>query len=191
MIAILAVTLGIVIGWARGGRLRNLEQLHIRMGGAALGLFLGQLLLRGAIPLPLPISGQTRVVIWCAFAIVLMVVVVLNISVPGMQFVAVGLLLNVVVVATNSGMPLSYSATVGLGATTEQIARSLSTGFYRLVDESTVFAFMGDVIPVPGPAGLRSVVSVGDLLMVFGVAIVASQGMLGRSEISDRASETP
>ncbi|MCX8007369.1 MAG: DUF5317 domain-containing protein, partial [Coriobacteriia bacterium] len=40
---------------------------------------------------------------------------------------------------------------------------------HRPLTDDTVAPWLADVIPVPGPKGLRAVVSIGDLLLVAGV----------------------
>ena len=168
------------MGWARGGRLRNLEHLEFRMGALVLVLFFGQLLLRGTTVLSLSIPSPVRVSLWCGCALGVLCLAIVNLRVRGMYFVAAGLLLNVVVVVLNAGMPLSQSAASRLGATPSQVSRSLEAGFYRLASPGTRLRVLGDVIPVPGFPGLRSVVSFGDLLMIVGVVVIVVEGMVSR-----------
>jgi hypothetical protein len=42
---------------------------------------------------------------------------------------------------------------------------------------ATSFSGLGDIIPVPGPEGIRSVVSVGDIVMLLGFALALGAAM--------------
>jgi hypothetical protein len=89
---------------------------------------------------------------------------------------AVGVLLNVLVVAANGGhMPQSQTARIAAGASAERVAGLASEPGWRNVapmTSETRLAWLGDVFPEPAWLPLHNVMSVGDLLLASGVAAV-------------------
>jgi hypothetical protein len=90
-----------------------------------------------------------------------------NRRLTGVPLVAIGAALNVVAIAANGGvMPAN--------ATALRIAGIAERGGF---DNSAALAhphlaFLGDVIPVPGPWPIGNVLSVGDLVIVVGAFLV-------------------
>lgn len=87
--------------------------------------------------------------------------------------VASGLVLNLIVVVANGGMPVSLvaSRTAGLP---DPRGTDVLWGKHVVMDDATRLRALGDVIPVPIP-GFRQVISVGDVLVLAGIAwLVAS-----------------
>lgn len=104
---------------------------------------------------------------------------------PGLRWVGVGLILNMIVITANGGsMPVNMAVAerVGLEAVAEplQDARQFR---HQPMDASTRLWFLGDVIPIPPPYPRAGVASIGDLLMVFGVFVLVQRTMVepGRS----------
>ena len=92
----------------------------------------------------------------------------------GLLVITTGWALNFIVIAANGGMPLSRWAYARSGQT-ERITQG-SGGFYRIVlaGPNTKLLRLGDVIPV---RPFRQVVSIGDILLILGVALVIAAGM--------------
>src|SRR5581483_9040127 len=82
-----------------------------------------------------------------------------NWRLPGTLFIAIGTLLNVLVVRANSGMPYDLTAAVAVGAPIP------NDGLHVLLTAQTRFPFLADLVPV---GVVRSVYSIGDLLIAFG-----------------------
>ena len=176
MIPLLAILVGFGAGWLTGGRVRNLEHLEFRYGWVILALFGLQAVLRSSHALTAWIHGSAIVAVWCACVAALIALAIANRQTTGMMIVALGLFLNLLVVLLNLGMPLSGSAAGSLGALHDAV-QSVNAGFYRLTTAETHLALLGDVIPVPGPPGIRSIVSIGDILLLIGAAVVVAAGM--------------
>jgi hypothetical protein len=83
----------------------------------------------------------------------------------GLVLLVVGFTLNTLVIAVNGKMPFSASAARAVGFSERAIAEGNER--YAAVSDQTALVAFADVIPVPV---LRSVVSVGDLLMFAGIA---------------------
>lgn len=97
-----------------------------------------------------------------------------NRAVPGMALIAVGLLLNLAVVAANAAMPVSLHAAARAGLAPADL--SLDTDAMREPKTAaTRFGALGDVVPLALP-GRPQVVSPGDVLVAAGVGLLLLTG---------------
>lgn len=93
-----------------------------------------------------------------------------NVRLPGVPLMALGLLLNVVVVTANAAMPVSVGSAARAGLSRADL--HLSTDALREpTGPGTRFAALGDVVPVALPRRPQ-VVSAGDVLVAAGVALL-------------------
>ncbi len=107
-----------------------------------------------------------------------------NLHVPGVPLVAVGLLLNAIVVVANGSMPVERTAATRAGG-----GPALSTADHRhvLAGIDTRLRALDDRVAVPLP-GHREVDSLGDLAIAAGLGLCACtavrrrRGVFGRSE---------
>ena len=179
---VLAIMLAAVaIGYAFGGRLRNFDGLAIHWWPLA---FAGLAL--QALPLPALWNISPRLVGGAALLlsyVLLLVFVTVNRWIPGAALMAIGLLMNLLVVGLNGGMPVSATAIERAGGTVAVLEGSGSVKHHLATDED-LLAFLGDVIPVPPP--VRVVLSVGDLLLYAGMVWFVIQVMRGRSRANPR-----
>lgn len=182
MLALVAVPVaaGALLGYARGGRLRHLADLSVRAPWLLLlaaGLQFVHFDVAGTreavesalhVSLMVPIFGLVGV--WCL------------VNLPGrprIGQVAVALVLlggaaNAVAIAANGRMPYSEQALVAAHVSDEQRARGERSPKHVAADGSTRLLWLGDVIPV---APVQKVISVGDVVLLLGVAGVVAAGM--------------
>ncbi|MDI6712066.1 MAG: DUF5317 family protein [Anaerosomatales bacterium] len=167
MILLLAAVLaGLAAGLLTGGSLRNLQAVRLRWEVALFALLVLQLLLprlAGTFGWP----GSVALGVWLLAMAGLVVAALRNSRAPGMVLAAVGVALNLMVIGLNLGMPVSERAIRFLAGSSEMTAEYDLV--HRELGGDTLLPWLADVIPVPGPKGLRAVVSVGDLLLVSGV----------------------
>ncbi|MGE5674165.1 MAG: DUF5317 domain-containing protein [Mycobacterium leprae] len=106
---------------------------------------------------------------------VLLIGLVRNLHVQSLRLVFLGVLLNVLVIASNHGqMPVSLSAAERLGVDTKPLVAG--TDYKRVaMTDKTRFDFLGDVIYVPVP--LPRVVSLGDVVVAFGAFLLVQEYM--------------
>ena len=98
----------------------------------------------------------------------------LNHSLPGMVVAAVGMTLNVVVIAANGAMP------VWLAAAEQADVKITDLGIkHEPLDDGTLLPWLADVIPVPG---LATLISVGDVVLAAGIGWFVYRRMLARDE---------
>jgi hypothetical protein len=89
-----------------------------------------------------------------------------------------GLVLNILVIAVNGGMPVSANALETAGARAEDLLGA-GTAKHHLMGPTDALTPLGDVIGIPPPVG--AVISIGDVLLYAGVAVLVVMVMLGRS----------
>jgi len=168
MLALAAVLLGLIAGLVSGGSLRSLADRDAPHVTVLLVLFVVQALLRGPLA---PALGSAAIAGWAAVSLALIGLVILRMrSSLGVMIASVGISSNLVVVLLNQGMPVVPSDVLGIAATVRAVRAS--EGFYTLADQRTSLRVLGDVLP----AG-SGYASLGDVLLVVGVAIVIAQMM--------------
>src|SRR5215470_7406397 len=109
MILLVSVlVLAVVVGYAIGGRLRNLETMRLRWWGLALGGLFLQL-----VPFPSGWSHGVSVAALLVSFAMLIAFGVLNWRVCGVPVILFGLCLNGLVITVNQGMPVTLGALEG------------------------------------------------------------------------------
>jgi Family of unknown function (DUF5317) len=171
----------ILVGLLTRGSLRNFERLRVHWWALA---FVGLAL--QIIPVP-EFSG---VPLWAVGAGMLVASYVLFLTfltvnrwVPGAAVMAIGLLMNLAVVAANGGMPVSARAIETAGGSTDVLTDGAGAKHHLMIDED-VLTPLGDLIPIPPPAGV--VLSIGDVLLYVGIFWFVVQVMRGRSSENPR-----
>lgn len=163
--AVVAIVLGGVLGLATGGRLQNLGEHRLAAWwvmpvGIALQLVSARLN---------DGNSDTAFALLLASYVALAAFAVANWRIFGMAAVAVGLGLNLLVIAVNEGMPVRRAAVVdaGIAANDNELSKiSLKSKHHYETAEDSLMP-LADVIPV---RPLREVLSVGDVVMSIGIA---------------------
>jgi hypothetical protein len=158
--------IALVMAVLRGGRLTNLGDVELR----AWWLLLIALALQfGTTWLPDTdwAEGLGVGMVLLSYGL-LMVLVLLNRSRPGMWLAGVGVLMNFTVIALNGGMPvLAEAAEVASGFTVT--APDLSGSFKHItLDASSRLTLLADVIPLR-LGSLGQVISLGDVFLAVGL----------------------
>ncbi len=158
----------LAIAVLRGGRLVNLGDIELKAWWL---LFLALILQIGTRFLPKEewAEGVGVAMVLISFAL-LMVMVILNRSKPGMWIVGLGVLMNFVVIAINGGMPvLAGAAEVASGFT---VTNPDFSGTFKHValDETSKLTFFADVIPIR-LASIGEVISLGDVFLALGLGV--------------------
>jgi hypothetical protein len=157
------VIAAVAVAYLRGGRLHHLAEAPLRAPWllfVGLGLQLavdigagrGLLADAGAPGLGVLVLSQVLVVAW----------LMLHRELPGVWFVALGLVMNAAVIAANGAMPVDPNAVRALGLGDLEVP----IGKHTLLTDDTRLPWLADVLPVPP---LRSIVSVGDLVIAVGL----------------------
>lgn len=172
--------IALVVGFALGGRLRNLERLQVHWWGFAFAGVAMQFL-----PVPSLGSVSPRLVgtaMLIGSYLALLVFLAVNRWLPAVAVMTVGLLMNLTVVAANAGMPVQPAAITAAGGSLDSLATGSAK--HHLMTDRDLFPFLGDVVPIPPPG--RIVISYGDVLLYGGIAWMIVQVMRGRTRENPR-----
>jgi hypothetical protein len=181
LLIVAALVLAVLVGYAVGGRIRNLEHLRLRWWGLALGGLVLQV-----APYP------TNIAHWLAFAILLASFVMLvafgwlNRRVAGLPVILLGLCLNLLVIGVNQGMPVTKEALVNSGQLSllDDLIHNGGAKHHLATDDDHL-VFLSDAIGIPKPIG--QAVSVGDIFVYAGMIWTIAAAMRGRSRATETA----
>ena len=169
--------IGLLIGWGFGGALRNLGPARINWWPA----LPAALVLQG-VPIPQPDGEVGRLLPFAVLLLsyaVLIAVLAVNWRLRGFLVVLAGLVLNLVPIVANQGMPVSGTAIETVGGSLENIPREHGEKHHLATDEDVILP-LADVIAVRDP--FNTVVSVGDVLMYAGAAVFLAAAMMASPE---------
>ena len=161
IITVAALAIGLVIGLARGGRVRNLARRHLQWPAVGAVGVVGLLATRwGGMETPeLLLATSLLLCASCALR---------NAHLVGLGVVAVGLVANLAPLLVNGWVPVDPDALVHAGLVDrDDLARVELDGARHVADDDTALSFLGERIPVPE---LGLVLSFGDLLVAVGLA---------------------
>ncbi len=178
VVAVAALAVSAATGWTR------LAQVRIRAVRLLVAAAVVQLGTSGLVPG----SGVARAAALVLTTVLVALFLVGNARQPGVPLVALGLLLNVLVVVANGAMPVSVDAAARAG-----IPRSdLRLGGDAMREPSgptTRLGALGDVVPVALPRWPQ-VVSAGDVLVAAGVGLLLLTAGPRRTQTPRRAARS-
>ena len=163
----ITVAVGALIGLALGGRPRHLPEHTFHawpflLFGLAIQVFVEA---RAATSVDVALAVLSYVL--------LLVFAALNLRLAGMGVVMVGMLMNLVPIAVNDGMPVRATALVdsGLATSATQAQLVVLQGERHVEKPSDRLTFMGDIVPI---RPLHQIVSFGDLVLSVGIITLIS-----------------
>ena len=173
------IPIGLIIGFAAGGKLSNLERLPLRWLGLLLPALIIQLLIFPSFTstalfsyatAPLHILSYCMLVLWILGNYRLIPIAVLG----------AGALCNVIVLLFNGGfMPASVDAlqTAGLSTLAETLTREGAYSNLICMSPSTYLNFLGDILYLPKWIPFSVAFSIGDLLIWLALIWLIVKGM--------------
>jgi Family of unknown function (DUF5317) len=173
MLVLIVIGLAVCIGFIAGGSLRPFERLQVHWWGIALA----GLVLQG-ISLASGIGRSAGLAVLVGSYGLLVAFAWVNRRLSASWLVMAGLVLNILAIGVNGGMPVSASALDTAGAGAEGLLGA-GTAKHHLMGPGDSLTALGDVIGIPAPIG--AVISIGDVLLYAGVAVLVVMIMLGRS----------
>ena len=193
MLYVYIIIISIIIGLLRNGKLSSLSQISLKKIELIVLACLIQagLIFLGSKKVKFVLDYSSYMIIFSY--IVLLLAVWYNKKLKGIKIIALGIIFNFIVIVANGGhMPVLLSSLYKAGL--NDFALVLKEGIYIthvLISEKTLFGFLADVIPLSPPFPDPSVVSVGDILMFYGVFSLIQNAMVKKqnSEISSQNSE--
>ncbi len=187
MLLLYAVLVGLLLGLASGGRLTALGTVRVRWWPVALAGLVFQLVLFS--PPVAAIVGDAGPALYVGSTAVVLLVLLTNLRQPGFSIIALGALLNLVVIVANGGQmpgsPEAFAAVHGVAAVpTDDFSNS------HLIGPHTLLPFLGDIFHLPRPFPLANVFSIGDVLIGLGGALFIVSTMRSARPAKDRPSAT-
>jgi hypothetical protein len=167
---LLAVGIGVALGVRWGGRPDQVLEWRpalprVGAGGLTLTVVLAVL----------PLSGGFATLLLLVATGLLLAFAVVNVRTGGMVVVAAGLGLNFLVTLLNWGMPVSLGALESAGILPAEPDGDIVLNGGRELADGGLFGFLGGVIPLPW----GQVISLGDLLVLIGLALVVASVLRG------------
>ena len=175
VVAVAALAVSVATG---GSRLTQVRVRAVRLLVAAAIVQLGTSAL-------VPGSGIARGTALVLTTVLVGLFLLGNARLPGVPLVALGLLLNVVVIGANAAMPVSVDAAARAGISRAELG--LARDAMRTpTGPDTRLAYLGDVVPVALPRWPQ-VVSPGDVLVAAGVGLLLLTAGVRRPQTPSRA----
>lgn len=188
------IILGLIIGFLRGGFRHGLLQFsRIKLKG---GWIFPLLLLIQYIIIQFQDNNQTIAAVsnyaFILIYIVGMIFLWMNRSNKGFSLILFGVFLNFLVMAVNGGrMPVSLQAASVLDPYYVDMLKSNAIiSKHYLMDASTRLPFLGDIIPLSPPYPRTQAISIGDIVMNFGIFLYILQLMTPDKKQSDQAEDS-
>lgn len=165
---------GIIVALLRGGKFRELLNVQIK----CLFLVILAFLIQNAAILFFSNFLLTSVLIsYC----LLLIFSIMNRRAPGFVLISIGIFLNLVVMAANSGhMPVEASTISGISPDKLQALIGNNAGKHILMTGSTNLNFLGDIFYLHAPYPHQVVISLGDILFSIGVFTFIQKIMVKR-----------
>ena len=184
MFILYALPVGFVLGLLLGGRASGLASIHFRWAIlAVLGFAVQVVLFSERVSAAVGDAGPPIYVLSTGLVLV---AVLRNLAIRGMAVVALGATSNLVAIVANGGyMPADPAAAAEFGRGA-QAAYSNS----RII-EAPALAPLTDVIALPRWLPFTNIVSVGDVLIAVGIAIVIAAAMRAGRVARDGESQAP
>jgi hypothetical protein len=187
VILLWALVLSVIVALVRGGKFSRLGGVSFRYGWLALIAFALQIVV---IYFPLSMTegffGRHTLLLLSSY-VLLIVVVGLNRSIPGLPLVGLGLVMNLLVVLANGGfMPVTLEALrraglVHLALGLEPGSRLVATKDILLPRQDTRLWILSDIFVIPPPLPFNTIFSLGDFFLALGAFTFFQCAMLSAS----------
>jgi hypothetical protein len=155
-----------------GGRLARLTEIRLR---ALWTVFTSAVIQVGIITVAPGGSHVLHVVLHLISYVLAAWFVVANRHVTGILVVAFGAALNVLAISANGGVMPASAAAMRIAGLHPSAAFNNSAPVLH-----PHLAFLGDVIPIPGPWPIGNVLSVGDLIIFAGALVILHRACASR-----------
>jgi DHA3 family macrolide efflux protein-like MFS transporter len=183
-VLIAGLVIGLLAGFAAGGRLDNLIAVRLRWPLLIFGALALRLGTEAALSRDVAIVETLRLPLLAAAYGVLAAGLWANRARPGMSLALVGIALNATAILVNGGfMPVWEPSLTAAGFGRADVLSPIHMILPAALDGNFFRAAgpLGDVIPVPLPF-LRNVMSIGDVILGSGLAFFLFAGLIRRPE---------
>lgn len=173
MVAFVVVMgLGIVLGLLRGGSFENMKTARLNLMPVMFGAFGLQVL---AQFLPAGLDTLAYIMVLASFGLIF-VWAAANRFASGIAFIAIGAMMNLIVIGANQGMPISAEAAISSGYDGDLQSLVIRGKHIVDIDGTAKLRILSDWIPL---GGHPSAASIGDLVLWAGIALLLQDLLLG------------
>ncbi len=172
MIILSALLIGVLVSALCGARAADWKSVRMR-GESALIILLTASAIASSAGAPSATVGAILKTAWIVCLVGALVVGAANWRHPGMAVMVVGLLLNLVVICANWGMPVAGAKPASLRETRNPAIASTDRVHVPLTPV-TRLPLLGDVVTLPVYGRLRALMSPGDVLLLTGLALLVA-----------------
>jgi MFS family permease len=179
-VLIAGLLIGLVAGFAAGGRLDNLLSIRLRWPLLIFGALALRLGTEAALTRDIGIADTLRLPLLAAAYGVLAAGLWANRARPGMSLALVGIALNAVAILVNGGfMPVWEPSLTAAGFGRADVLSPINLILPAGLDAHFFWSAgpLGDIIPIPLPF-VRNVLSLGDLILDLGLTFFLFAGLV-------------
>lgn len=166
MIILLSMSAGLLMRKAVRNPFMGLANVHLKGETLLLVLLVAQVVapslhLQGT-------AARVAFVLWALTFPAMLSVAWVNRTEPGMPLLGLGLLLNMVVIYGNGGMPVDSSAVAAIRQGAHAVIPA--GDFVHIAAGAARLPWLADILPLNGPSWIRIIASPGDCLLAAGIA---------------------
>jgi hypothetical protein len=200
MVLLVAVVIGVAVGFLTGGSLAGFQHARFRLLWLILLAVITQVLIFTRPVGTLEIVHDYGEYFYMASLVATLIFLVCNLHVPGLWVILIGAALNAVVIFANGGyMPSPESALERAGRMdhVRQDAADVAAGKRIphtnsvIADDDTWLGFLGDVLVIPEGYPGANVLSIGDLFIALGAGATTALVMRRRPDDTELGDEEP
>jgi Family of unknown function (DUF5317) len=170
VIILVAIPIGILVGFLARGNLANLSGFRFRWAWVAVAGLLIQIAL--FTPTGDAVAGGAGPAIYVASTVVVFLAVLRNIRLPGLPIVALGSISNLAAISANGGFMPADAGALAIAGFTDAGSHTNS-----VVLEHPALQPLTDIFAVPAGIPMANVYSVGDVLIGIGIVIMIASLM--------------
>lgn len=174
MFIIYAITLGILIGYLRGGRLEQLNSKPMYQKWAAFSALLIQIIIFSGFSFVKLIPQTIIVILHIVSYICLIIFIIANIRIKGILIIGLGTMLNSLVISLNGGYMPSNSEQLRLSTSAigvNNLQQSITYNNVSGMNRDTILPWLGDIFQMPSWMPFSNLFSIGDILIGIGVLL--------------------
>jgi hypothetical protein len=179
MLVLYFVITGILLGYVTGGRLKHLVRRQFRFILLAVSAFLVQIVIFSDIPF-LKLGDSTTTIIHLISYLCLLAFILLNIKIPGIAFIGMGILSNALVIFLNGGYMPTYSENLkntSVAAKAQALVQNGTVTNSKEITSTTILPWLGDIFYLPAWIPFSNVFSIGDIIIAVGICVYFIKNM--------------
>jgi hypothetical protein len=172
------IIISVIFGLLRGGSFRSFAELRLKYGWIFPLLLVVQLIvfvMQNKFAWIAAISPYLFIAVYVIGLLFLW----MNRNQKGFILIWIGVLLNFIVMIANGGrMPVSLDAATILDPAFTTYLKEGLYAKHQILTDTSLFGFLGDIIPLTNPYPREQVISIGDVIMNIGIFMFIKHLML-------------